>query len=129
MNEAADPAPAADRLRAFGRWLQQERELRDLGREQIAQATRLAPSVIEALESGEEERMPPRGYVAGYLRSVAAAAGLDPDEVVLRWQEAVGEAPPAPAAAAPRIPPRRALALAGAALLVLLALIAGALMR
>lgn len=80
-------------LPAFGRWLKQERELRDMRPEEIAASTKLAAGVIEALESGEEARMPPRAYVVGYLRSYAAAVGLDPDEVVLRWQEAAGDAP------------------------------------
>jgi len=83
----------ADALLAFGRWLKQERELRDLEREDLAAATRLGLGVIEALESGDEARMPPRAYVVGYLRSYAAAAGLDADELVLRWQEAAGPEP------------------------------------
>jgi len=89
---AVETSPA-DALRAFGRWLKQERELRDLEREDLAAATRLGLGVIEALESGDEARMPPRAYVVGYLRSYAAAAGLDADELVLRWQEAAGPEP------------------------------------
>jgi len=83
----------ADALLAFGRWLKQERELRDLEREDLVAATRLGLGVIEALESGDEARMPPRAYVIGYLRSYAGAAGLDADELVLRWQEAAGPEP------------------------------------
>lgn len=90
---AADPTPPAESLQAFGRWLKQERELRDLEREDLAAATRLGLGVIEALESGDDARMPPRAYVVGYLRSYATAAGLDPDDLVLRWQEAVGPGP------------------------------------
>lgn len=83
-------------LATFGRWLTQERELRGLGRDEIARATKLAPGIVDALESGEEGRMPPPAYVVGYLRSWAGAVGLDPDEVVLRWQEAAGAPPDAP---------------------------------
>jgi len=90
------PTPHAEALRAFGRWLKQERELRDLEREDLAAATRLGHGVIEALESGDETRMPPRAYVVGYLRSYATAAGLDPDDLVLRWQEAAGPEPAGP---------------------------------
>jgi cytoskeletal protein RodZ len=90
----ADEAPTtAELLQAFGRWLKRERELRDLSREELAASTRLGPPVIEALESGDEARMPPSAYVVGYLRSYAAAVGLDADEVVLRWQEAAGGEP------------------------------------
>lgn len=107
---------------AFGRWLLQERELRALGRDDVARLTKLAPALVEALESGDPERMPPKAYVFGYLRSYAAAVGLDPDDVVLRWQEVVGpeEARPAPRR---RLGPRAAVAaLVGLALLALAAL-------
>ena len=92
---AAERTPPTAPLQDFGRWLKQERELRDLEREDLAAATRLGVGVIEALESGDEARMPPRAYVVGYLRSYATAAGLDPDELVLRWQEAAGPEPEA----------------------------------
>jgi cytoskeletal protein RodZ len=75
---------------AFGRWLLQERELRGLGRDEVGRLTKLGPGLIEALESGEAQRMPPKAYVCGYLRAYAGAVGLDADDVVLRWQEVVG---------------------------------------
>jgi len=94
----------------FGRWLLQERELRGLGRDEVARRTRLAPGMIEALESGDPERMPPKAYVFGYLRTYAGIVGLDADDVVLRWQEVVG--PEESSAVAPRRrPPRKAATL------------------
>lgn len=94
-------APAEEQpLSGFGRWLARERELRGLSRDEVARATKLGPAVIEALESGEEGRMPPRAYVVGYLRTYAGAVGLDPDEVVLRHEEAAGALGPARAAGA-----------------------------
>jgi cytoskeletal protein RodZ len=91
-----DDAPTTPEpvLHAFGRWLRQERELRAVAPEEVAGATRLSAAIIEALESGEEGRMPPRAYVVGYLRAYAGAVGLDADEVVLRFQEAAGPAAP-----------------------------------
>jgi transcriptional regulator with XRE-family HTH domain len=94
-----------DQLAAFGRWLVRERELRGLSRDEVARATKLAPGVVEALESGEQARIPPHAYVVGYLRAYAQAVGLDADEVVLRFEEAAGPARPAPAARA--VPPAR----------------------
>jgi cytoskeletal protein RodZ len=86
----AEPGTHDGGLSAFGRWLVRERELRGLARDEVARATKLAPGVVEALESGEEGRIPPRAYVVGYLRAYATAVGLDADEVVLRFQEAAG---------------------------------------
>jgi len=85
-----DGTPAEPSVGAFGRWLLQERELRGLGRDEVARLTKLGPAIIEALESGDPGRMPPRAYVQGYLRAYAAAVGLDADDVVLRWQEVAG---------------------------------------
>ena len=103
---AADPEPLGDpraeAVRAFGRYLLRERELRGLSPEDVVRVTRLAPAVIDAVESGDPERMPPRGYLVGYLRSYAAAVGLDPDDVVLRYQEAAGAEEPEPPPGAAR---------------------------
>jgi cytoskeletal protein RodZ len=85
-----DRPATRERLAAFGRWLARERELRGLARDEVARGTKLAPGVIEALESGEEGRIPPRAYAIGYLRAYAAAVGLAADEVVLRFEEALG---------------------------------------
>jgi cytoskeletal protein RodZ len=117
---------SAEPHQAFGRWLKQERELRDMTPDEIAASTKLGLPVIEALESGEAARLPPHAYLVGYLRAYAAALGMDADEVVLRWQEVAGE-PPVPARR-----PRRLLLpvlLAAAVLGVAAAMLLGALLR
>jgi len=83
-------ADRRERLASFSTWLARERELRGLTRDEVLRITRLAPAVVEALESGDPERLPPRAYVVGYLRAYAGAVGLDADDVVLRWEEAAG---------------------------------------
>ena len=93
-----EPTDRAARVAAFSTWLARERELRGLSRDAVLSATRLAPAVVEALEGGEPSRLPPRAYALGYLRTYAAAVGMDADEVVLRFEEAAGD----PVAAARR---------------------------
>ncbi len=130
MTEAApDPEvdPRAEAVRSFGRYLLRERELRGLSLEDVVRVTRLTTAVIESIESGDPVRMPPRGYLVGYLRSYAGAVGLDPDDVVLRFQEAAGLEDPEPATPRPPAPssgPRRRLLLVvvGVALAVAVAL-------
>ena len=120
---------AAEALRAFGRYLLRERELRGLSREDVARTTKLAPGVVESLESGDPARLPPRGYLLGCLRTYAGAVGLDADDVVLRFQEVAGapeEALPPLLAPRARRPVRRTwrlvLAAVAAAALAILAL-------
>lgn len=115
-----DEAAGREGLPAFGRWLVRERELRGLGRDEVSRTTKLAPGVVEALESGEEGRIPPRAYVVGYLRAYAQAVGLDPDEVVLRFEEAAGPV------GAPAPGRRRRLSLRDVLLVVAALAVAGA---
>jgi cytoskeletal protein RodZ len=77
---------------AFGRWLQQQRELRGLSVEAIAKATKIPPTLVAALESGQAERFPERIFVLNYIRSYATAVGLSPDDAVNRFHE-IPEAP------------------------------------
>jgi cytoskeletal protein RodZ len=120
--------PRAEAVRAFGRYLLRERELRGLSPEDVARVTKLAPSVIEAIESGDPDRMPPRGYLVAYLRSYAAAVGLGADDVVLRFQEAAGVDDPvvAPVGRLPagRAPWRRWVIIAAVVGLVVAAVVA-----
>jgi cytoskeletal protein RodZ len=126
------PGPAADpraeAMRGFGRYLLRERELRGLSPEDVARVTKLAPAVIEAIESGDPDRMPPRGYLVAYLRSYSAAVGLGADDVVLRFQEVAGVDEPvvAPVGRLPagRSPARRWMIIAAVAALVVAAVVA-----
>jgi len=113
----------AEGIEAFGRWLRRERELRGLPREEVARLTKLAPGIIESLESGQAERIPPRAYLLGYLRSYASAVGLDADDVVLRFQEIEGVAE---TASTPRMSPGRRRAWLGIAAGLVIALAAAA---
>jgi len=125
--EESQGGTSAERILAFGRWLRQERELRDMSAAEIAASTKVGAAVIEALESGDEGRMPPRTYLLGYLRAYAGAVGLDADEVVLRWQEAAGPEPDAP----PRRSQRKLVPLlvAAAVIGVVAAMLVGALLK
>jgi len=125
--EESQGGTSAERILAFGRWLRQERELRDMSAAEIAASTKVGAAVIEALESGDEGRMPPRTYLLGYLRAYAGAVGLDADEVVLRWQEAAGPEPDAPRPRSQRklIP----LLVAAAVIGVVAAMLVGALLK
>ncbi|MGV3621679.1 MAG: helix-turn-helix domain-containing protein [Archangium sp.] len=78
----------------FGRYLQVQRELRGLSLDDIAKQTKIPPTLIGALESGQSERFPERVFILNYIRSYASAVGLSPDEAVNRFHE-IPEAPKA----------------------------------
>ena len=82
-------AQRADYLH-FGRYLQVQRELRGLSLEEVARQTKIPPTLIGALESGQSERFPERIFVLNYIRSYAGAVGLSPDDAVNRFGEIPG---------------------------------------
>jgi cytoskeletal protein RodZ len=85
------PARGPDYV-AFGKYLEHRRELRGLSVEAIARQTKIPPTLVASLESGQAERFPERVFLLNYIRSYAAAVGLDPDDALSRFHQ-IPEAP------------------------------------
>lgn len=113
----------------IGRYLVQERELRGMSLGEVVAHTKIPRPTLEALEEDADDRLPERVYVVGYLRAYADALGLDPDDVVLRYEEETGPLEERERSARPEPPGARrrwvlpALALALVAAAVGLALV------
>lgn len=106
----ADPGEEA----GIGAYLAQQRRLRGISLDELAALTRIPRRSLERLESGVFDG-PPDGFVRGFVRTVATAIGLDPEEAVsrmLREPEARRR---------PGLPSLGRLAVLGAALLAVLA--------
>ena len=78
----AAPAEAEESF-ALGSWLTRQRELRGISREELSALTRLPMRSLERLESGAFDGQQD-GFVRGFVRTVAVAIGLDPDDAVAR---------------------------------------------
>jgi transcriptional regulator with XRE-family HTH domain len=66
----------------FAFWLRRQRELRGISIRQIADRTKVAAALFEALERGDLSRWPAGLYRRAFVRGYAQAIGLDPDDVV-----------------------------------------------
>ena len=80
-------------MESFSRYLVQQRELRGLSPADVMRVTKLSPSAVEAIENDRFEHLPGRAFVVGYLRSYASCVGLNPDEVILRYEEHAASLP------------------------------------
>ena len=70
----------ADRLPTdFGRSLREARERRGLSLRQIANSTKIAMSVLEALERNDLSRLPGGIFSRAFVRAYAVEVGLDPE--------------------------------------------------
>lgn len=74
-----------------GHALAAERERQGLSRVEMAQRLHMSPSQVEALETGDYDRLPKGPFVRGFVRNYAKALGLDADAVVARLD---AESPP-----------------------------------
>lgn len=108
---------------SIGSYLARQRRLRGVSVDELASLTRIPRRSLERLEAGAFDATPD-GFVRGFVRTVAAALGLDPDDAVNRLLREPREDEALLLAKARH--ERRKLAirlgLAAAALLVLLAL-------
>src|SRR5436190_7830153 len=74
---------AVDRASSdFGGKLREARERRGVSLRQIANATKISMSVLEALERNDISRLPGGIFGRAFVRSYAIEVGLDPDDVI-----------------------------------------------
>jgi len=88
----------AEPLAELGRRLRESREKRGWSLQQASERTRITAKNLSALESGDLSKFPAPVYIRGFVRSYAAALGLDEEEQ-LKWLDAAGFT--APSAAVP----------------------------
>jgi cytoskeleton protein RodZ len=66
----------------FGSRMRQVREQRGISLRQIADATKISVSVLEALERNDISRLPGGIFSRAFVRSYAAQIGADPEQTV-----------------------------------------------
>jgi transcriptional regulator with XRE-family HTH domain len=82
---APDRAPSRE---SVGSWLAGQRRLRGLSLEDVAGLTRIPRRSLERLEAGAFDGNPD-GFARGFVRAVAEAIGVDPEEAGARLLDEV----------------------------------------
>ncbi len=83
-------AGSADPKVTFGHYLAELRMQRGRELGELARATRIPESLLQALEYGDAERLPDRVFVANFLRAYSGELGLRQDDLEARFYEAYG---------------------------------------
>lgn len=68
---------------SIGAYLRSQRIIRGIGLGELSAVTRIPRRSLERLEGGEFDGQPD-GFARGFVRAVATALGLDPDDAVSR---------------------------------------------
>ena len=77
-----------------GKCLKKEREFRNLTLAEVSKSTRIKENILKAIEEDRYDLCPPSFYVKGFLTCYARYLGIDPNEIILSYQEFIK--PPAP---------------------------------
>jgi len=73
------------------------RENKGVSLRRAEQDTRIRRKYLQALEDDDLASLPPAVYVKGFVRNYASYLGLDPNEMLGLYRQAVGESAPKPA--------------------------------
>lgn len=76
-----------EQRRAFGSYLQRERELRQIPLSEIARSTKIPLRTLESLENGNWDNFPAEVFVRGFVKSYARHVGLVVDETCQRYTD------------------------------------------
>ncbi|MBW2060816.1 MAG: DUF4115 domain-containing protein [Deltaproteobacteria bacterium] len=77
----------------FGQHLKKERENKGLTLEEVSKAIRVPVHNLEALESGDDTRLPASVYVKGFIRAYARELELDEQELLEEYNNIYDVAP------------------------------------
>jgi cytoskeletal protein RodZ len=75
-----------DQTGSLGHFLKREREKKNISLRDVSRNTRVREHLLEAIEADRYDLLPSPTFVKGFLQSYAKYVGLDPNEVVLRFQ-------------------------------------------
>ncbi len=83
-------------MESFGEYLKRERQLRNISLEEVSKVTRINKKLLQAIESDRFDLLPDKAFVKGFLRAYCRIVGLDPEEVILRFESSLETKPVVP---------------------------------
>jgi len=83
-----------ERRTAFGQKLARERGQRGLSLEELAAAIKVRPALLQALEEGRFDDLPPALFVEGYVKAYARHLGLPDGPLAAEFKSIVRFSPP-----------------------------------
>jgi cytoskeleton protein RodZ len=74
---------------SIGRYLKREREVRNISLREVSKNTKVKEHLLKAIEEDQYASLPSPTYVKGFLLSYAKYIGLDPNDVLLRYESSL----------------------------------------
>jgi len=84
-------ATGGEVMKRLGEFLRGERQARGISLQQISADTRISMKMLQAIEEGDGEQLPAPVLIKGFLRAYAQRIGLDPEDVIVEYQDLIEE--------------------------------------
>ena len=81
-------------MESLGNYLKTERESQHLSLKEVSQSTRIRESLLKAIEEDRYDLISSPVYVKGFLDAYARSLGLDPNNIILQYQNNYGNKTP-----------------------------------
>jgi cytoskeleton protein RodZ len=78
-------------METVGKYLKRERELRNISLKEVSRATKIRESLLQAVEEDRHDLLPTPVFVKGFLIAYGKHIGLDPSDLVLRYESDLKE--------------------------------------
>lgn len=75
-----------DEIESLGSHLKREREFRKISLREVSKNTRVREHLLRAIEEDRYDLLPSPTYVKGFLLAYAKYIGLDPNDILLRYE-------------------------------------------
>lgn len=73
-------------METLGQFLKREREFRGISLKDLFRITKINASFLAKIEEDRLDELPKGAFLRGFLKSYSSAIGLDPAEVLARFQ-------------------------------------------
>lgn len=78
-------------MESLGDYLKREREYRNISLEEISRTTKIREDILTAFEEDRFDSRVSPVFIKGFLKAYASYVGLNPDDVVLRYEASLRE--------------------------------------
>jgi cytoskeleton protein RodZ len=78
-------------METVGKYLKRERELRNISLKEISTATKIRENILKAIEEDRHDLLTTPVFVKGFLVAYVKYVGLDPSDVLLRYESDLKE--------------------------------------
>lgn len=82
-----------DETETLGNYLKNQREFKKISLREVAKNTRVREHVLRAIEEDQYHLLPPATYVKGFLLAYAKYLKLDPNDILLRYENVLKGGP------------------------------------